>query len=91
MTPLSAKDIPDPASFGSSQDNVPSPKAAPLKIDLAAAERRLRPTNRPSKSWVQRQDRRSPLLSRSMVIGLPLAAFVLLVGLFWSILRRGAV
>jgi hypothetical protein len=88
--PVSAKEIPDPASFGSPQDNGASANSAPLKIDLAAAESPP-PVQRTVEVFGPTAGPAIASYSRPMVIGLPLAAVVLLVGLFWAILRRGVV
>jgi hypothetical protein len=87
--PVSSKDIPDPASFDGPKDNPASTNPAPLKIDLSVGETPL-PFQRTADA-AGSAGRAVASFSRPMMIGLPLAAVVLLVGLFWAILRRGAV
>jgi hypothetical protein len=97
----SGKDIPDPASFGDKTgaiDSQPSPSAdaptvaTPLKIDLSAGK--LPPATDAIIAHVPSAADNDPPSEEShrrpLAIGLPLAAVALLVGLFWTILRRGA-
>jgi hypothetical protein len=92
---VSAKDIPDPASFDSAKQEKQetanaTEQPAPIKIDLAAAEPPS-PVQRAAEILGPPLQPVVASYSRSLVIGVPLAAMVLLVGLFWAILRRGAV
>jgi hypothetical protein len=100
---INNKDIPDPASFGEAtagaSDTQPLPgedtstASAPLTIDLAAGE--PPPSIEPIVVHVAAPTGNDPGLAtpyrKQLAIGLPLAAVAALVGLFWTLLRRGDV
>jgi hypothetical protein len=101
---VSSKSIPDPASFGNANAGAPvAPPPAndkptlssnpPLEIDLSAGQPPA-PTDQVATQSGATIDSDSPALPpyrKGLAIGLPLAAVAGLVGLFWTILRRGGV
>jgi hypothetical protein len=88
-----ASQIPDPAAFGQSgqgSDNVGKRSAAkPGAVDTAKANDKASAVSQPSAatSLPTKSTHANPLL----VAGLPLLAAALLMGIYWSILRSGAV
>jgi hypothetical protein len=81
---------PDPAGFGqqlaSAEPEQPT-EAVEVKTETAAPATSASPAAAPEAVSPELESAASPLL----VIGLPLGAVVLLAGLFWLILRNGAV
>jgi hypothetical protein len=86
-----ANDFPDPATFGGQ----PSNAAAPLEDNAVEAEPAADAANATAAAKPTVKTKLAPpevvAYSRSLVVGVPLAAAAVLVGVYWLILRFGVV
>jgi hypothetical protein len=84
---------PDPARFGQQAPSNPPPDGGAVKVEAAGAEgRNLAAADQANAAEVPAAGAApSPTVSALLVVGLPLAAVAVLVGVFWWILRGGGV